>query len=136
MLNTLHFNNIGIRGPTPRDYTPNSSFNSYLKPHKRNYLTMLYDSNQSLLSKRIDNYNLFINAQKNNFLFNSIKNNDKNESSLIIMNFNDFNDVNKAKKNFNIEKCQEYDEKKEKKFVENYYKIKNAELNKLRFGIE
>jgi hypothetical protein len=97
---------------------------------------MLYDSNQSLLSKRIDNYNLFINAQKNNFLFNSIKNNDKYESSLIIRNFNDFNDVNKAKKNFNIEKCQEYDEKKEKKLVENYYKIKNAELNKLRFGIE
>ena len=30
----------------------------------------------------------------------------------------------------------EYDEEKERKFVENYYKIKNAELNKLRFGID
>ena len=28
----------------------------------------------------------------------------------------------------------EYDEEKERKWVENYYKIKNAELNKLRFG--
>ena len=50
------------------------------------------------------------------------------------MNFNDFNDINKAKKNLIVKKRIEYDEEKERKWVENYYRIKNAELNRLRFG--
>ena len=91
---------------------------------------MLYDSNQTLLNYRIDNYKLNKNFEK------KVKsNNDENNNgNILIMNFNDFNDINKAKKNLMVKKRIEYDEEKERKWVENYYRIKNAELNRLRFG--
>ena len=44
--------------------------------------------------------------------------------------------MNKIKKNLVIRKKMEYDEEKERRFVENYYRIKNAELNRLRFGTD
>jgi hypothetical protein len=58
----------------------------------------------------------------------------KNSNSLI-KNFNEYTNLNEVKKNLNIKKSVvEYDEEYERKMVENYYRIKNAELNRLRFG--
>ena len=108
----------------------NFSIPNYIRPRKRTFLHMLYDSNQTLLNYRIDNYKLNKNFEK------KVKsNNDENNNgNILIMNFNDFNDINKAKKNLMVKKRIEYDEEKERKWVENYYRIKNAELNRLRFG--
>ena len=58
----------------------------------------------------------------------------KNSNSLI-KNFNEYTNLNDVKLNLNIKKSVvEYDEEYERKMVENYYRIKNAELNRLRFG--
>ena len=108
----------------------NFPFPNYIRPRKRTFLHMLYDSNQTLLNYRIDNYKLNKNFEKKEKSDNDENNND----NILIMNFNDFNDINKAKKNLMVKKRIEYDEEKERKWVENYYKIKNAELNRLRFG--
>ena len=80
---------------------------------KRNYLDMLNNSNTSSLNNRIENYKISCHNKR----------------------ISEYNKVNKIKKNLIIKKKFEYDEEKEKKLVENYYRIKNAELNKLRFGI-
>ena len=106
-----------------------TTYIKYIRPHKRTYLEMLNNSNEATLNKRIDNYKLNKYAEKN-------KNNFKERDNYLMTNFNGFNDINKAKKNLMVKKVIEYDEEKERKWVENYYRIKNAELNKLRFGTD
>ena len=101
----------------------NFSFSNYIRPRKRNYLQMLHDSNQTDLNYRFE--------KKENS-----DNNENNNDNSIIKNFNDFSDINKAKKKLMVKKRIEYDEEKERKWVENYYRIKNAELNRLRFGTD
>ena len=116
------------------------SLNFFKKPHKRTYLEMLNDSKQLTMNNRFDNYRMI--NRKSNTLKKFIEgnninsyNNEKNQN-LTKDNNNIFSDFNKANKNLIVKKKLEYDEEKEKRFVENYYKIKNAELNKLRFGTE
>ncbi len=94
---------------------------------------MLNDSKQVDISKRIDNYLLNKHVEKNQSLFLEKNNNDERDNG-VIKNFDDFNNINNAKKNLMIKRTLEYDEEKERKWVENYYRIKNAELNRLRFG--
>ena len=103
-------------------------FSYYIRPRKRTFLEMLQNSNQIILNNRIDNYKFLKKTQKLEKLENN--NNNKNED-LISLNYNNFNEV---KKNLVVKRKMEYDEEKERKWVENYYKIKNAELNRLRFG--
>ena len=110
----------------------NFSFSNYIRPRKRNYLQMLHDSNQTDLNYRIENYKLNKKFEKKE----NSDNNENNNDNIIINNFNDFSDINKAKKNLMVKKRIEYDEEKERKWVENYYRIKNAELNRLRFGTD
>jgi hypothetical protein len=66
------------------------------------------------------------------------KNGRCNSNTDLIKEINDcsFLSFNQTKKNLIIKKPLIYDEEEEKKWVENYYRIKNAELNKLRFGTE
>ena len=122
-------NNIGYDDIIMKDCCSNNltTYIKYIRPHKRTYLEMLNNSNEATLNKRIDNYKLNKYAEKN-------KNNFKERDNYLMTNFNGFNDINKAKKNLMVKKVIEYDEEKERKWVENYYRIKNAELNKLRFG--
>ena len=113
-------------------------YNLY-KPHKRNYLEMLNDSKQLSLNSRFDNYRIInrkMNTLQKYIEDNNINfNNNEKKENLIKYN-NILSNFTKAKKNLIIKKKIEYDEEKERKFVENYYRIKNAELNRLRFGIE
>ena len=114
------------------------NFNFRKCPSRRTHLEMLNESHDTERSSRIDNYKLIT---KNRISFaNKFIGNDKNtydakkvESLIKISNDHD---MNKLKKNLVIRKKMEYDEEKERRFVENYYRIKNAELNRLRFGTD
>ena len=132
MINNIEYSDIEMR-----DLTSNS-FSSYLnriRPRKRTYLEMLNNSNEVILNNRIDHYKLNRHTDNYNLLYNNTINNEERDNYLIA-NFEGFNDINNVKKNLMVKKKLEYDEEKEKKWVENYYKIKNAELNKLRFGTD
>ena len=132
MINNIEYSDIEMR-----DLTSNS-FSSYLnriRPRKRTYLEMLNNSNEVILNNRIDHYKLNRHTDNYNLLHNNTINNEERDNYLIA-NFEGFNDINNVKKNLIVKKKLEYDEEKEKKWVENYYKIKNAELNKLRFGTD
>ena len=132
MLNNIENDDIIMQDNTSRAFP---FFINYIRPRKRTYLDMLYNSNQLLLNNRIDNYKL--NKYTQNIQSSFFNNNDNNEKdNSLIKDFDSFNNINNAKKNLIVKKHMEYDEEKERKFVENYYKIKNAELNKLRFGID
>ena len=132
MLNNIENDDIIMQDNTSRAFP---FFINYIRPCKRTYLDMLYNSNQLLLNNRIDNYKL--NKYTQNIQSSFFNNNDNNEKdNSLIKDFDSFNNINNAKKNLIVKKHMEYDEEKERKFVENYYKIKNAELNKLRFGID
>ncbi len=111
-----------------------SSFNLpfYFRPRKRTYLDMLHNSNQIYLNNRIDNFK--INNQILNDSSSLYSNNENKNDNSLIKNFDEFNILNRAKKNLQTKKKIEYDEEIERKWVENYYRIRNAELNKLRFG--
>ena len=126
MINNIEYDDITMKDCCSNNLT---TYIKYIRPHKRTYLEMLNNSNEATLNKRIDNYKLNKYAEKN-------KNNFKERDNYLMTNFNGFNDINKAKKNLMVKKVIEYDEEKERKWVENYYRIKNAELNKLRFGID
>ena len=104
---------------------------------KKNHLNFFIKNyiNQTLINNRIDNYKLSEQAANSISLLNNVINNNEKEK-LIVINYNDFNDINKAKKNLAKKKYMEYDEEKERQWVENYYKIINSQLNKLRFGNE
>ena len=110
-----------------------STLFGYVRPRKRTYIEMLNDSNQLDINNRIDNYLLNKHVEKSRSIYLEKNNNDERDNS-IIKNFDDFNNINNAKKNLMIKRNLEYDEEKERKWVENYYRIKNAELNRLRFG--
>ena len=114
------------------NYNTYNRFNISIRPRKRTYLQMLHDSNQTDLNYRIDNYKLNKKFEKKE----NSDNNENNNDNILIKNFNAFSDINKAKKNLMVKKRIEYDEEKERKWVENYYRIKNAELNRLRFGTD
>ena len=132
MLNNIENDDIIMQDNTSRAFP---FFINYIHPCKRTYLDMLYNSNQLLLNNRIDNYKL--NKYTQNIQSSFFNNNDnKEKDNSLIKDFDSFNNINSAKKNLIVKKHMEYDEEKERKFVENYYKIKNAELNKLRFGID
>ena len=132
MLNNIENDDIIMQDNTFHAFP---FFINYIRPRKRTYLDMLYNSNQLLLNNRIDNYKL--NKYTQNIQSSFFNNNDNNEKdNSLIKDFDSFNNINSAKKNLIVKKHMEYDEEKERKFVENYYKIKNAELNKLRFGID
>ena len=132
MLNNIENDDIIMQDNTFHAFP---FFINYIRPRKRTYLDMLYNSNQLLLNNRIDNYKL--NKYTQNIQSSFFNNNDNNEKdNSLIKDFDSFNNINNAKKNLIVKKHMEYDEEKERKFVENYYKIKNAELNKLRFGID
>ncbi len=114
-----------------------SRFNIRIYPRKRTYMEMLKESNQTLINNRIDNFKLInknMKSLENNF---DSKTFDCNAEKVdILLKKNDLFDMNAIRKNLIVKKKLEYDEEKERKFVENYYRIKNAELNKLRFGTE
>ena len=110
-----------------------STLFGYVRPRKRTYIEMLNDSNQLDINNRIDNYLLNKHVEKSRTIYLE-KNNNNEKDNRIIKNFDDFNNINNAKKNLMIKRNLEYDEEKERKWVENYYRIKNAELNRLRFG--
>ena len=132
MLNIIENDDIIMQDNTSHAFP---FFINYIRPRKRTYLDMLYNSNQLLLNNRIDNYKL--NKYTQNIQSSFFNNNDNNEKdNSLIKDFDSFNNINNAKKNLIVKKHMEYDEEKERKFVENYYKIKNAELNKLRFGTD
>ena len=141
MSNKTDYDDIIMEDNYEQSYTglfPSLHF--FKKPHKRTYLEMLNDSKQLSMNNRFDNYRIInkkINTLPKSIEGNNINsyNNEKNQN-LIKENNNIFSDFNKAKKNLIVKKKLEYDEEKEKRYVENYYKIKNAELNKLRFGTE
>ena len=132
MLNNIENDDIIMQDNTSHVFP---SFINYIRPRKRTYLDMLYNTNQLLLNNRIDNYKL--NKYTQNIQSSFFNNNNDNErDNSLIKNFDSFNNIDNAKKNLIVKKHIEYDEEKERKFVENYYRIKNAELNKLRFGID
>ena len=130
MLVDLDGNDIIMKDNTSKSF---SSLFSYIRPRKRTYLEMLNDSKQMDINKRVDNYILNKHIEKSKSIY-LLKNNNNERDNYLIKNFDDFNNINKAKKNLIIKRNLEYDEEKERKWVENYYKIKNAELNRLRFG--
>ena len=113
-------------------------YNSKVYPRKRTYIEMLNESNQTLINSMIENYKLINKNMKllENHFREKFLNNNTTEKADDLVNNIDLFDTNKLKKNLIIKKKLVYDEEKEKKFVENYYRIKNAELNKLRFGTE
>ena len=113
-------------------------YNSKVYPRKRTYIEMLNESNQTLINSRIENYKLINKNMKllENHFREKFFNNNPTEKADDLVNNIDLFDTNKLKKNLIIKNKLVYDEEKEKKFVENYYRIKNAELNKLRFGTE
>ena len=116
-----------------------SSFN--YKPCKRTYLEMMNESGQSSINNRIDKFKIMNKNEKilENKISESISNKNSIEQGPCYLNINKRDifyplDFKTTKKNLIVKKKWNYDEEKEKKFVENYYKIKNAELIKLRFG--
>ena len=118
-----------------------SSFN--FKPRKRSYLEMMSESGQISINNRKDNYKLI--NKKKNFIEKKLSESNSNNNNIDkVPNFLNINnrdtfcplDFKTTKKNLLVKKKWDYDEEKEKKFVENYYKIKNAELIKLRFGTD
>ena len=114
-----------------------SRFNIRIYPRKRTYMEMLKESNQTLINNRIDNFKLInknMKSLENNF--DSKAFNYNAEKVDVLLKKNDLFDMNSIRKNLIVKKKLEYDEEKERKFVENYYRNKNAELNKLRFGTE
>ena len=114
------------------------TINFIKKPRKRTYIEMLNESKQLTVNNRLDNY-IIINKKNKTIQDNTIENNinsNINGKRENLINDDIFSDFKKAKKNLIVKKKLEYDEEKEKKFVEDYYRIKNAELNKLRFGTE
>ena len=107
------------------------------RPKKRTYLEMLYNSNQLYLNNRIDNYKIKNKALNDSTLLyqnHCMNNENKNNNNSLIKNSDEYTDSKELKKNLNKNKNIEYDEEAERKMVENYYRIKNAELNRLRFG--
>ena len=114
--------------------------------HKRNYLDMLQNSNMTLVNNRVENLKLISKNLKTDERIHGELNNDDiynkkdrcNTNTDLIKEINNysFSSFNQTKKNLIIKKPLIYDEENEKKWVENYYRIKNAELNKLRFGTE
>ena len=115
-----------------------SNYNFRKCPSRRSYLEMLNESHDTEMNSRIDNYKLITKNKisfENNFIGNNFNSYEAKKVESLIKSNND-NDMNKIKKNLVIKKKMEYDEEKEKRFVENYYRIKNAELNKLRFGTQ
>ena len=119
---------LDINGYTPR-------FNFRKCPPKRTYIEMLNDNQETTICSRIDTFKLIDKNLKNveNNIGNISDSNNRKILNIFKINNDEFSSINQTKKNF-IRRKQEYDEEKEKKFVENYYRIKNAELNKLRFG--
>ena len=112
-----------------------ANFGNYRR--KRNYLDMLNNSNTSSLNNRIENYKISCHNKRISEYnkVNKINNNDAKDECLIReLNSNSILNSNKINKNLIVKKKLEYNEEKERKLVENYYRIKNAELNKLRFG--
>jgi hypothetical protein len=112
-----------------------TNFGNYKR--KRNYLDMLNNSNTCSLNKRIENYKISCHNQRISEYnkMNKNNNNDTKDECLIReLNSNLILNFDKIKKNLIVKKKFEYNEEKERKLVENYYRIKNAELNKLRFG--
>ena len=117
-------------------YNNNFSF-FYSHPKKRTYLEMLYNTNQIYLNNRTDNYKIKNKALHDSTLLfqnHCMNNESKNNNNSLIKNFGEYYNSNELKKNLNKNKNIEYDEETERKMVENYYRIKNAELNRLRFG--
>ena len=107
------------------------------RPKKRTYLEMLYNSNQLYLNHRIDNYKIKNKALNDSTLLyqnRCMNNENKNNNNSLIKNSDEYTDSKELKKNLNKNKNIEYDEEAERKMVENYYRIKNDELNRLRFG--
>ncbi len=133
MSTTINCNDITMKDCAFNSFYPR--FNIRKCPRKRTYLEMLKDSEESTINSRIDNFNLL---NKNINYFEKKLSESNNSYDIFRKNNNIFgiSDSNNAKKNFMIKRKLEYDEEKEKKFVENYYKIKNAELIKLRFGTD
>ena len=114
------------------------NFNFRKCPSRRTYLEMLNGSHDTERSSRIDNYKLITKNRisfANKFIWNDKNTYDAKKVESLIKISND-HDMNKLKKNLVIRKKMEYDEEKERRFVENYYRIKNAELNRLRFGTD
>ena len=112
-----------------------TNFGNYKR--KRNYLDMLNNSNTCSLNKRIENYKISCHNKRISEYnkMNKNNNNDTKDECLIReLNSNLILNFDKIKKNLIVKKKFEYNEEKERKLVENYYRIKNAELNKLRFG--
>ena len=131
-MTTLLDNDVIMKDCSNNNYNSFNKFNVpfsyYIRPRKRTFLEMLQNSNQIILNNRIDNYKFLKKTEK----LEKLENNNKNED-LISLNYNNFYEV---KKNMVVKRKFEYDEEKERKWVENYYKIKNAELNRLRFGTD
>ena len=112
-----------------------TNFGNYKR--KRNYLDMLNNSNTCSLNKRIENYKISCHNKRiseYNKMNNNNNNDAKDECLIRELNSNLILNFDKIKKNLIVKKKFEYNEEKERKLVENYYRIKNAELNKLRFG--
>ena len=117
-------------------YNNNFSFFRF-RPKKRTYLEMLYNSNQIYINNRIDNYKIKNKALNDSTLLYQnycMNNGNKNNNNSLIKNSDEYTDSKELKKNLNKNKNIEYDEEAERKMVENYYRIKNDELNRLRFG--
>ena len=140
MSNIIEYDDIIMKDSFDTGYRNffSSNFKNYV--HKRNYLDMLNNSNLSLVNTRIENFKLinkdFKKIEKTFNDNNENINNTKKGGLLKEIDDSFFTDINKTKKNFIVKSKLEYDEEKEKKWVENYYRIKNAKLNKLRFGTE
>ena len=132
-MSTILDEDIIMKDYTNNNYNSSNKFylqsSNYIRPRKRTFLDMLQDSNQIIINRRIDNYKLMKKSEEINYL----RHNYDKKDDLVLLNFNKYNEV---KKNLLVKKKVEYDEEKERKLVENYYKIKNAELNKLRFGTD
>ena len=132
-MSTILDEDIIMKDYTNNNYNSSNKFylpsSNYIRPRKRTFLEMLQDSNQIIINRRIDNYKLVKKSEEINYL----RHNYNKKDDLVLLNFNKNNEV---KKNLLVKKKVEYDEEKERKLVENYYKIKNAELNKLRFGTD
>ena len=132
-MSTIFDEDIIMKDYTNNNYNSSNKFylpsSNYIRPRKRTFLEMLKDSNQIIINRRIDNYKLMKKSEEINYL----RPNYDKKDDVVLLNFNKNNEV---KKNLLVKKKVEYDEEKERKLVENYYKIKNAELNKLRFGTD
>lgn len=88
--------------------------------NKRTYYEMINNAKESELDKR-----------RENFLLSSIYK-QKMDENYQNSNYYPFSYSNSTNDNGLVMVKRKYDEEKEKKFVENYYKVKNEELMKLR----